>query len=226
MQANEALASIVRSISRSQRITATVRVAAGTFVVAAIGYAYSLSIAEGFPNPLNFFGYFTNLTSSITALLLIITGVLTLRSSSLPAWLPSLRAITVTCMLIVGVIYNLLVPGTGNAPPWVSLTLHVLFPLFVAIDWVLGHGNTALPWRRLWIVLPYPLTWLAVVLVRGITDGWVPYGFLLPERGISSLLAHVAGLLIALLLAGAAVWSTSRLPAMRSNPPGQRTRRR
>jgi hypothetical protein len=61
-------------------------------------------------------------------------------------------------------------------------------------------------------VLPYPLVWLCVVLVRGTIDGWVPYGFLLPERGAASLALHAASLLLVLLIAGVAVWSCSRLP--------------
>nr|WP_314844312.1 hypothetical protein [uncultured Microbacterium sp.] len=57
-----------------------------------------------------------------------------------------------------------------------------------------------------------------VVLVRGATDGWVPYGFLLPERGFASLAATVAALLVALLAAAAAVWGLSRVPAPTSRP--------
>ena len=49
-----------------------------------------------------------------------------------------------------------------------------------------------------------------VVLLRGATDGWVPYGFLLPERGPGSLALHVVGLFAALLGAGAIVWAASR----------------
>ena len=113
-------------------------------------------------------------------------------------------------MIIVGVVYNVLVPGTGSAPAWVSLTLHTVFPVLLVLDWTLVGDRPRLPWRRLWTVLPYPVLWLVVVLVRGITDGWVPYGFLLPERGSASLAAHVAGMLAALLVAGAAVWSLSR----------------
>jgi hypothetical protein len=63
-----------------------------------------------------------------------------------------------------------------------------------------------------------------VVLVRGVTDGWVPYGFLLPERGLPSLLAHVVGLLATLLCAGAAVWLLSRV--RRSGPKNARGGRR
>nr|WP_272914779.1 epoxide hydrolase [Rathayibacter rathayi] len=31
--------------------------------------------------------------------------------------------------------------------------------------------------------MPYPIVWVVVVLVHGATDGWVPYGFPLPENG-------------------------------------------
>ena len=60
------------------------------------------------------------------------------------------------------------------------------------------------------MLVPYPLIWLGVVLWRGVTDGWVPYGFLLPERGLGSLMLHVLGLLVAVLLAGVLVWTASR----------------
>lgn len=62
------------------------------------------------------------------------------------------------------------------------------------------------------MVFPYPVVWLVVVLIRGAVDGWVPYGFLLPERGASSFVAHVVGLLIALTAAGVLVWGMSRIP--------------
>jgi len=46
--------------------------------------------------------------------------------------------------------------------------------------------------------------------VRGATDGWVPYGFLLPERGLASLVLHIVGILALLLVAAAGVWALSR----------------
>lgn len=96
-----------------------------------------------------------------------------------------------------------------------SAVLHAVLPLLVAADWTLVGDRPALPWRRLWLVLPYPVAWLVIVLVRGATDGWVPYGFLLPSHGPLSLALHVAGLLAVLLAAGAAVWAASRLPGIR-----------
>ena len=54
-----------------------------------------------------------------------------------------------------------------------------------------------------------PVVLLVVVLTRGSTDGWVPHGFLLPERGLGSLVLHVGGLLVGLLAAGALVRAAS-----------------
>jgi len=187
------------------------RIAAGALCVAVLGYAYALRIAADDGNPFDFFGYFTNQTSLLTSLVLIGTGVTTLRGRRVPDWLSTVRGIAVACLVVVALVYNLLVPGTGSAPPWVSAVLHVAFPIVVVLDWVLVADRPSLPWRRLWLVLPYPVVWLAVVLVRGVTDGWVPYGFLLPERGLPSLVLHVVGLLAALLASGALVWAASRL---------------
>lgn len=193
------------------RAIAIARIAAGAVCIAVLGYAYGLRVAAGDGNPVDFFGYFTNQTSLITSLVLIGTGVTALRARRVPEWLSTVRGIAVACLVIVALVYNLLVPGTGSAPPWVSAALHVVFPLAVVLDWLLIADRPALPWRRLWLVLPYPIAWLVVVLTRGVTDGWVPYGFLLPERGLPSLVVHVVGLLAALLAAAALVWAASRL---------------
>ncbi|CAM3313203.1 Pr6Pr family membrane protein [Occultella aeris] len=120
----------------------------------------------------------------------------------------------------VAVIYNTLIPGTGSAPPVVSTILHLAFPLAITLDWLLVGDRGPLAWRRLWLVLPYPLLWLLVVLVRGVTDGWVPYGFLLPDRGLASLGLHVVALLGTLLAAGALVWAASRSAGLWLRVPG------
>ncbi|WP_200870170.1 Pr6Pr family membrane protein [Microbacterium oleivorans] len=89
-------------------------------------------------------------------------------------------------------------------------TLHIALPVYAVLDWILIGDRPRLPWRSLWLVLPYPLTWIAVVLFRGQTDGWVPYGFLLPSRGAGTLLLTSVGLLAMLLVAAAAVWGLGR----------------
>jgi len=190
------------------------RTVAGVFVLAVLCFGYGLRIAVGDDDPFDYFGYFTNQTSLLAAVILITTGSLMIVGRRVPRVLALARGIVTAYLLVVAVIYNLLVPGTGSAPPWMSFVLHVVFPLLVALDWVLVGDRPRLAWSRLWMLLPYPIVWLVVVLVRGVTDGWVPYGFLLPERGVPSLLLHVAGLLAAVLAAGALVWAASRSRGM------------
>lgn len=198
----------------SARITLGIaRIAVGVAVVSVLIHTYLLGVDAGRTSLIDYFGYFTNLTSLMTSLLLVIVGTLVLRRRAHPVWLAYARGVAVTCMLLVAVIYNLIVPGTGSAPAWVSVVLHAVFPLIVSLDWLLIRDRPALAWRHLWVVTAYPLVWIVVVLIRGATDGWVPYGFLLPSHGPAVLAAHVLGLLAALLALGALVWLASRLPS-------------
>lgn len=173
-------------------------------------YTYGIGIPRQGASVLDYFGYFTNLTSLLTAIVMVSAGVLALGHRAAPGWLDTARATSAASMIVVALVYNLVVPGTGSAPVWVSMTLHVALPLFVLVDWIVVPDRRPQPWRTLWVVLPYPLLWLVVVLIRGRTDGWVPYGFLLPERGPLALTRTVAALLVALLASAVLVWGLSR----------------
>ncbi|PNW09178.1 hypothetical protein C1632_08845 [Microbacterium testaceum] len=202
----------------SRRARAVLRVTVGAVVIAVVLFAYVLRIAAGDANPFDFFGYFTNQTSILTALVLIAVGTFGLRDRPVPSALTLAWAIGAACLIVVAVVYNALVPGTGSAPPWVSVVLHVVFPVLVVADVATARDRPRLAWRRLWWVFPYPLFWITVVLVRGATDGWVPYGFLLPERGLASLLLHVVGILALLLVAATGVWALGRRRSSRALP--------
>ncbi|WP_295840260.1 Pr6Pr family membrane protein [uncultured Microbacterium sp.] len=186
-------------------------------------HAFALRIAVGDGNPFDFFGYFTNQTSTLTAVVLIAVGATGAARRAVPTWLGIGWAVGAACLIVVAVVYNGLVPGTGSAPAWVSGILHVVFPVLVVVDLATARDRPRLAWRWLGWVLPYPLVWITVVLVRGATDGWVPYGFLLPERGLGSLVLHVAGILalLLLLLAATGVWALTRLrmPLPRPSAP-------
>lgn len=196
------------------RVVGGSRVLVGVAVLVILMYTYAIGgEAHGY-NPFDYFGYFTNLTGLLTAIVLMICGTLGLIGRRAPRWLTPARAVVTACMLIVAVIYNALVPGTGSAPVWVSVTLHAVLPALTSLDWLLIGDRRRLPWSRLWVLAPYPLLWLVVVLVRGATDGWVPYGFLLPERGAIAMVLTVLGLLGALTAAGALVWTASRFPGV------------
>lgn len=190
------------------------RIAVGLGVLGVLSHTFA---AAG-TSVLDYLGYFTNQTSLLMSLVLVAQGALLLVRRRSPLDLVHVRAVGTACLVVVASVYNTLVPGTGAAPPWVSLILHAVFPTVVVLDWILVGDREPLRWRSLWLVLPYPLLWLIVVLVRGVTDGWVPYGFLLPEHGPASLGLHVAGLLAALVAAGALVWAGSRIRPLLCGP--------
>lgn len=184
------------------------------FTISVLFFTFGLSVAGGDPNPFDFFGYFTNQTSLLMGVILVATGVLTLARRDSPQWLTSLRGAATAYLIVVAVIYNVLVPGTGSAPPWVSAVLHVVVPVISVLDWLFVGDRRPLAWRSVSLVLIYPAIWLVVVLARGATDGWVPYGFLLPENGQTSLILHIVGLLCAVMVAAVLVWLGSRISVL------------
>ncbi|MGO2139340.1 MAG: Pr6Pr family membrane protein [Leucobacter sp.] len=186
------------------------RLGLGAGILLALWVAYVLGVTRDGANPFNFYGYFTNLTNLLAGLTLVACGALSRLGAPIPLPLNLARGVIISCMLVVGLIYNTLIPGTGSAPWWVSLVLHAIAPALLLLDWACVGDRPPLPWSGLWLVLPYPLAWLGVVLLRGVTDGWVPYGFLLPSHGAPYLLAHVAGLLVTLAFAAGLVWLLSR----------------
>jgi len=193
------------------RTIGAMRVGVAATVVLVLAYAYALRIGAGDPNPFDFFGYFTNQTSLLAAIVLAGVGARLIAGLPVPSWLMTARAVVTAYLIVVALVYNVLVPGTGSAPAWVSFLLHAVFPVVVLLDWILVADRPRLPWRMLGLLLPYPAVWLTVVLIRGVTDGWVPYGFLLPERGLPSLAVHIAGLIAAIVAAGVVVWAISRM---------------
>ncbi|WP_254909023.1 Pr6Pr family membrane protein [Leucobacter sp. 7(1)] len=186
------------------------RISSGGLVLATLAVVYALNVVGGDPRFENTFGYFTNLTSLFASLVILTAGIATLRGRPSGRPLAIARAAAASCLVIVGLVYNLLVPGTGTAPPWASVILHLVFPVLALLDWLLVTDRPRLAWREIWWVLPYPIVWLAATLIRGVTEGWVPYGFLLPSRGTTAILWTSTGLLAALLAAAALVWAGQR----------------
>src|SRR5688500_8067141 len=133
------------------------RITVGVLALGVLWYAYGLNVAAGNTNPFDYFGYFTNQTSLGMSVVLIAAGVSTVARRRTPEWLGAIRGAATAYLIIVAVIYNTLVPGTGSAPPWVSAVLHLAFPAIAVLDWTLLNDRPRLPWRQLWIVLPYPL---------------------------------------------------------------------
>lgn len=168
-------------------------------------------------NPFNFFGFFTIQSNLVAGGAFVVGAIgLTRRIRSAPLF----RAAATTYIALTGVVYNTLLTGLagGVALPWANTVLHSVIPLYAVADWVLVADRPRLSFRALWVVVPYPLVWLAVVLVRGATDGWVPYPFLDPSLGYGVVALWCAVITAAVLVLAAGVWWASRARVLLRRP--------
>lgn len=185
------------------RVTAALRLVVAALVVAAIA---ATIVAVGSVKPFNFFGFFTVQSNVIGAVVAVIGAIRLLRGTPPTTGWVVVRWSAGTYLVLVGVVYwALLAPlgAAGGVPlPWANLVLHALTPVAALLDLLLAPDRLRPPVRLLPVVLIYPLVWTAVVLVRGATDGWVPYPFLDPAQGYGVVAGWVA--LVAGAFAGAA----------------------
>ncbi|MGQ7786809.1 Pr6Pr family membrane protein [Nesterenkonia sp. K-15-9-6] len=187
----------------------------------------------------NFFSYFTILSNSAAAVFLAWAGLRPLirRRGSLvdpPALSLGLACVT-SCVLITGAVYNTLLrhlplPPGSEPPPWSNEVLHLVVPLFVFADLLLGPRRRALPWRALWVMVAFPLLWAIYTMVRGplVTDPatgapfWYPYPFmdpgnpdLVPLAGYPGVILYLAGIAAAMIAVSAVVvWCGRRGPGL------------
>ena len=194
---------------------ATLRVIVGVAGLTAVIATFADTASRVAINPLNFFGFFTLQSNILTAVVLLAAALTTFRGLKQSRGLILARACVTTYIVIVGAVYNTLLVGTpgggGVELAWANFVLHIAVPLYVAVDWIFFGDRGRLPRNRFWIVLIYPIVWLAVVLARGATDGWVPYPFLNPALGYGVVAVYGIGIAGAIGIVGAAVWALSRL---------------
>ena len=192
---------------------ASFRVVAGVLGLAAVIGTFADTASRSPINPFNFFGFFTLQSNILTAVVLIVSAVTIFLGRTQSPALILARGCVATYIVIVGIVYNTLLVGLpgGVELEWANTVLHVVIPLYVAIDWIFFGDRTALPWNRFVIVLAYPVVWLVVVLVRGATDGWVPYPFLSPATGYPSVALYCVGIAVAIAAFGAGAWAISRV---------------
>ena len=208
------------SSSRRPGVATTLRAAArlawAAVTIVAIAATFAETASRGPVNPFNFFGYFTIQSNSLLAATALIAGVAGLRRPGPQAgWVVVLRSLATVCMVIVGLVYAVLLAPLGlegGAPvPWANWVMHVGGPVLAACDWAFARDREPLPWRAALLQLIYPLVWTAVVLVRGATDGWVPYPFLSPEQGYGVVMAYAAVIaLVFLAVSFGVVWWSRR----------------
>lgn len=198
---------------------ASLRSLAAAAIVVAIG-AQFMSTASGTEiNPFNFFGYFTIQGNIIAAVAFALSAIFIFGKRAQPRWLSYLRALATVIMAIVGIVYNTLLADAGLEGsfnvPWSNDILHIWIPIYAVADWVLFGDRIKLPFARLWVMLIYPVIWLVVILIRGATDGWVPYPFLDPASGYASVAVYALIISAITILFGYGAYAVTRIKILK-----------
>jgi hypothetical protein len=211
------------------------RLAGAALIVAAIagqlvqsfGFWDSLGLADKTNLFVNFFSFFTIDSNVGTVIVFLIGAVLLLRGAGDdPEWFAVLRAAVTSYMAVTGIVYNMLLRGVnvseGSVLPWSNEVLHVVGPLLMVLDWLFAPGRRRLEWKRIWVIVAFPIVWAVYTMIRGplaVNDvagkpTWYPYPFLDPANsaeGYVSVAFYVA--LIAAIIGGVGalvIWVSRR----------------
>jgi hypothetical protein len=155
-------------------------------------------------------GYFSQQSNILAAVLLLV--VVRYTGKPRPLWLEYARASVATYLVIITVVFWTLLGGFEPGDPyrWSTLTMHGISCVILLADWLLEGPRKAQPLRRAWVVLPYALVWIPVALVRGATDGWIPYPFMDPKGGYLPVAIVVGGIIVVGLAIGAVLFRLTR----------------
>ncbi|NYI39902.1 Pr6Pr family membrane protein [Demequina lutea] len=155
-------------------------------------------------------GYFSQQSNILAAILLLVVVGYTGRPR--PLWLEYARASVTMYLVIVTVVFWTLLGGFEPGDPyrWSTLTMHGISCVILLADWLLEGPRKMHPIRRAWVVLPYAVVWIAVAIVRGATDGWIPYPFMDPKDGYAPVVIVVGGIVVVGLAIGAVLFRLTR----------------
>lgn len=133
---------------------------------------------------INFFSYFTVLSNMLAVVAFAISAFYMYKSKKLERDEEILRAMSVTAMTLVGLVYITLLRSEdlGSLIGWVNFVLHYLMPVAVLIDWLASPPNVVLRIKRVIpSLLVAPSIYLFYTILRGASTDWYPYIFLNPS---------------------------------------------
>lgn len=200
---------LLRIDAMSRKVWGAVRLLAGVGLLATIAIQIADRVVNNAFDPWEYFSYFTIETSLMNIVVFVVGGILALRLPRDTELFTTARMATLAYAIVTAAVYNLLLRGIPHEGfqglGWPNEIVHVWIPLLIVLDWLIAPGRPALAWRRLPVVMIYPVAWLAYSLLRGaVSDGIYPYPFLDPATaGWGSVIAYIVGLSIVLVGLGA-----------------------
>ena len=158
----------------SRAVLALVRVVAAGVVLVALGNDILGPAGSSSGTVVNTLSYFTVQSNLIGAAVLLLAAAHWRRAPSpLLDWL---RGGAVVYLLVTMVVYNVLL-SDGGPMTWSNAVVHVLFPIYLVIDWLVDPPRSRVGWGRALLWLAYPTLYIGYTFVRGAAVGWYPYPF-------------------------------------------------
>lgn len=180
------------------------RIFIGLSLLGSVAWQIIDRVANDLFRPAEYLAYFSIVSAIIAGLILIVSGVSRLRAHPESTTLAILRLTAAASMIVVAVVYHALLGDAAVDPrdigyAWPvlpNLVIHTWAPILIALDFLVSTHGRALRLRQAFWVAVFPLTWLAVSVVRGLSDGWWPYWFIDPssEGGIVGMLTYVVAI--------------------------------
>jgi hypothetical protein len=150
-----------------------------------------------------FFSYFTVLSNLGAAVVLTMLAARPGRDDS-PGFATFRGAVTVY-MGVTGIVYaTVLYPqlaDVGVPEPWIDISIHVLGPLAMTLDWIVYRPAVRLPGYTVWTWLVFPFVYLVYTLMYGPIADWYPYPFLDPATGGYGIVVLWSLLVLGVILA-------------------------
>lgn len=190
----------------------TLRTLLGLALVGSVIWQVADRIRVDLFRPTEYFAYFSITSAIFAGVVLLISGLVLLRGKSESERLNIIRLIAVVSMIIVGVVYHALLGDSALDPrdygyDWPRVPnaiIHTYAPILIVVDYLISLKGPRPKLRQaLWVVI-YPLAWLGLSIIRGLSDGWWPYWFINPgsEGGVVGMLTYIAVIAAAFIVLG------------------------
>lgn len=166
----------------------------------------------------HFFSYFTNQSTVLASIVLILGGLVYARQRN-PMWWDIVRGCAVISMLVTGIVYAVLLDGiynpfTTTTYTWAESYMHQALPIIMLLDLLIVPLSSRTPrWTVLFYPL-YPLAYLTWFLISGRDTGWYPYDFIdarTYDNGYVGVFTTCGLLLLVFIIIGLALIGYSRI---------------
>ncbi|GAA1173413.1 Pr6Pr family membrane protein [Nesterenkonia xinjiangensis] len=177
-----------------------------------LGVGYHGGFTAGWEHTLNQPAYFTVLSGLLACLT---SAMLALRPHRTSEIFRAARLCAVVCVIITGMVFNLLLRGPDvlTGVRWINDTvLHLIVPVLVPAVWMLVGPRGWVTGRVVALSLVVPVGWLGVTLARGPRIDWYPYDILdVPGMGYAGVGVYIGSILAGYLAVACLLWGLDAL---------------